>query len=119
MHRLRISVAALQVSADAVPLRVGALELEAETRTGPVGHQLASDRVDHPIEEEVLDARVVVEVLEVPEVRHRARRMEVQGRGAVAGDRQTVRSVPIFIFTRGVPSSCTQLPSCVRNSSSV
>src|SRR5262249_60399103 len=52
-----------------VTRRVRLLELQARARPPQVGPQHAADRLEHAVEEQPVDARVVVEVLEVTEVR--------------------------------------------------
>ncbi len=51
-------------------------------------------RLDDAVEEQVLDAHVVVEVLEVPQVRRHRRRVQMDRRAAVAGERHVMRLRP-------------------------
>ena len=55
-----------------------------------VGTQGAADGVERSVEEHPLDPLMVVEVLNVPQVRHRRPDMRVQVESAVPGDLQVV-----------------------------
>ena len=57
---------------------VGALQLQPRPGPREVGSQHPAGRVEDPVEQQTVDEGVVVEVLEVTEVRHRARGMGVQ-----------------------------------------
>src|SRR4051794_36247590 len=66
---------------------VGPLQLDPEPGPVAIGAQRAAARVERPIEQETLDARVVMEVLEVRQALHRAAGMHRYGRRAVCGER--------------------------------
>src|SRR5918911_2386403 len=55
-----------------VPLGFGALQLEPQTRPRGVGAEVTALGAKHPVEEQVLDAHVVVEEFEVHQCLHRA-----------------------------------------------
>ena len=83
--------------------RVWVLQGEADTWARLVGAEGATRRVQGTVEEHRLDADVVVEVLQVAEVRGRGRDVGVQVRGAVTGDLQSLRGdAHTFAITRVV-----------------
>src|SRR5205823_7937718 len=67
-----------------VTLRVRPLEFEPVAGAGAIRLERAALRLEHAVEEQRLEPDVVVEVLEVPEPRHRAA-------GGDAGARRAVR----------------------------
>src|SRR3954447_883656 len=62
------------------PLRVGALELDAEARPRVVGAQRAALRRQRPVEEHRLETRVIMEELEVHGLLAGAQGLRVYGR---------------------------------------
>ena len=57
-----------------------------------VGHERPIDRLDHAVEQHVLDPHVVVEVLQVNELLERGGGMQMDGRSTVQRERQVVRT---------------------------
>ena len=74
-----------------VARRVLALELEPVARTREVGAEHAALGARSPVEQQLLDPDVVVELLEVPQARRGAADVQVQRRSAVRRERQRVR----------------------------
>src|SRR5262245_26276994 len=70
---------------------VAGLELEAESRARAIRAQHAAVRRDDAVEQQLLDPRVVVEVLDVAEPRHGAPGVRVYARRGVRGQRQPER----------------------------
>src|SRR5690348_12597641 len=68
-----------------------ALQLDAEPRTREIRTQLAMLWRERTVEEHVLDADVIVEVLDVAQPLERARRLRVQQGGAVRRERNAPR----------------------------
>jgi len=65
-------------SCDSVSLGVTLLETEIDARAGAIRMERSAAGLEHAVEQDAVDPGVVVEVLEVPHVRHRASRMGVQ-----------------------------------------
>src|SRR5690349_13498243 len=60
------------------PLGVAAFDVEAQTGTAAIGPQDAAIGTRRAVEQHLLDAHVVVEVLEVARARRRAAQVDVQ-----------------------------------------
>ena len=78
------------MSDDPVVGGVGLLEVQAVAGTGRVGGYGAAVGWEGAVEEHGLDAVMIVEVLDVPEVRDRGRDRSVKSGSAVPGDQQMV-----------------------------
>src|SRR2546423_14074682 len=74
-----------------ITLSLCTLELESDPGSLEVGEQGAFPRVCGAIEQQLLDPRVVVEVLEMDELLERKPRMQVDRRTAVQRDRDARR----------------------------
>src|ERR1700730_5071844 len=79
---------ARSASAAAVTLRIGTAERQAVARALQVGAHHAARRVECSVEEQPLDALVIVEVLDVPQVGYGRPDVGVQVGRAVPGDLQ-------------------------------
>ena len=68
-----------------------ASQLDAEPRSRPIGRHLARDGLGEAVEEEALDADMVVEPFEMAQVRHRGEGVRVDRRRGVPRDVELVR----------------------------
>src|SRR5437879_112845 len=66
-----------------IALGNGPLEFQAQARSGKIGFHFALDWLHGPVEKQMFDSRVIVEILEMPDAAKSATRMKVNRRGSM------------------------------------